>query len=133
MMSRECASRSKDAGTSCHHHEPHPNQVIVHNLRPPVKWHSDMWPGLSVQASGRYLNNVQQIVTELNGTASEDKVTVLNKIVMSIFPMKQTERILEFVGSYTESFNFPRNFWLCRHHSFLKLCMKVSSGRWSEL
>jgi hypothetical protein len=48
-----------------------------------------MWPGLSVQASGRYVNNVQQIVTELNCTASEDRVTVLNKIVISIFTMKQ--------------------------------------------
>ena len=50
---------------------------------------SDMWPGLSVQASSKYVNNVQQIVTELNGTASEEKVTVLNKIVMSILHMKQ--------------------------------------------
>jgi hypothetical protein len=54
-----------------------------------VKILSDMRPGLSVLASGRYVNNVEQIVTELNGTASEDKVTVLNKIVMSILPMTQ--------------------------------------------
>jgi hypothetical protein len=48
-----------------------------------------MSPGLSVQASGRYVNNVQQIVAELNGTASEDRVTLLNKIVMSILTMEQ--------------------------------------------
>jgi len=48
-----------------------------------------MWPGLSVQASGRYVNNVQQIVTELKCTASDDRVTVRNKIVMSILTMKR--------------------------------------------
>ena len=48
-----------------------------------------MSPGLSVQASGKYVNNVQQIVAELNGTASEDRVTLLNKIVMSILTMEQ--------------------------------------------
>ena len=37
------------------------------------------------------MNNVQQIVTELNGIASEDKVAALNKIVMSNLPMKQNE------------------------------------------
>jgi predicted ATPase len=47
-----------------------------------------MRPGLSVQTSGRYVNNVQQMVKELNVTASDDKVTIL-KIVMSILPMKQ--------------------------------------------
>ena len=35
------------------------------------------------------MNNVQQIVTELNGTASADKVTVRNIIVTSILTMKQ--------------------------------------------
>jgi hypothetical protein len=35
------------------------------------------------------VNNVQQIVAELNGTASEDRVTVLNKIVVSILTMEQ--------------------------------------------
>jgi hypothetical protein len=47
-----------------------------------------MSPGLSVQVSGKYVNNVQQIVAELNGTASEDRVTLLNKI-MSILTMEQ--------------------------------------------
>jgi hypothetical protein len=35
------------------------------------------------------VNNVEQIVAELNGTASEDRVTILNKIVMCILTMKQ--------------------------------------------
>ena len=35
------------------------------------------------------MHNVQQIVAEINGTASEDKVTVRNKTVVSILPMTQ--------------------------------------------
>jgi hypothetical protein len=48
-----------------------------------------MSAGLSVQASGRSLNNVQQIVAELHGTASEDRVTILNKIIVRVLTMEQ--------------------------------------------
>jgi len=37
VMSSECANRSKDAATSCCHHQLRPNQGTVQNIRPPVK------------------------------------------------------------------------------------------------
>ena len=69
-------------------HQPHSNKVTVQKIQPSVKYHSDSGTDASVQASSSYVNITLQIVTEISGTASEDKILVIIKIVKSVNPMK---------------------------------------------
>ena len=86
---------------------------------------SDSGTGTSVQASGLYFSETQQIVTELSGTASEDKLLVIIKIVKNIRKSHDTIRTLEFADRFSKYFSFSHMFWSCRYHSVLKYLMEV--------
>ena len=56
LLAQECLNKSTDSPkSSCRNNQPHPRQVSVQNVQPPVKCRTDWGTGRPVQASSSYL------------------------------------------------------------------------------